>query len=129
MAMHPIKLASDKQRALAKAYVDKMPDGGIIRFDPEPKRSIEQNAKMWAMLGDIAKQAEHMGHRQSPETWKALFMHACGHEVRFISGLNGEPFPAGFRSSQLTVPQMSELIEFMHYWAAQNGIQFVERGF
>ncbi|MGR1583467.1 recombination protein NinB [Thalassobius sp. S69A] len=129
MAVHPIKLATDTQRHLAHRYVDAMPEGGVIRFEPEPKRSLEQNAKLWAMLGDISKQAEHNGMRHSPETWKALFMHACGHEVAFQMGLNGEPFPVGFRSSAMTVSQMSDLIEFISAWAAQHGVAFTERGF
>ncbi|MGR1580705.1 recombination protein NinB [Thalassobius sp. S69A] len=44
-------------------------------------------------------------------------------------GLNGEPFPVGFRSSAMTVSQMSDLIEFISAWAAQHGVVFTERGF
>jgi hypothetical protein len=51
-------------------------------------------------------------------------MHALGHSVRFEMGLNGEPFPVGFRSSQLTKAQMSDLMEFMSAWAAERGVIF-----
>ena len=49
-------------------------------------------------------------------------MKACGHAVQFEMGLDGEPFPMGFKTSRLTKEQMSELIEFIHAWAAQNNI-------
>lgn len=129
MAIHAIKLAGPRQRQLARTWLDAMPEGGVIKFEPNPKRSADQNAKLWAMLSDISKRATHNGQRYSPDMWKALFMHACDHDVRFVMGLNGEPFPMGFRSSQLTVAQMSDLIEFISAWAAENGVIFTERGF
>lgn len=81
------------------------------------------------MLGDISKQVEHAGMKHTPETWKALFMHSLGYETRFLSGLDGEPFPAGFRSSQLSVKEMAELITFIDAWGAENGVLWSERGF
>jgi len=82
---------------------------------------MEQNDKMWAMLSEISE-AKPQDRSHTPEVWKALFMHALGHEARFEIGLNGEPFPIGFRSSRLSVSQMSDLIEFMNSWCAQNGV-------
>lgn len=78
---------------------------------------------MWALLADVA-QAQPRGRQHTPETWKALFMHACGHETRFEMGLNSEPFPMGFRSSKLTKEQMGELMDFIEAWGAQNGVRF-----
>ena len=115
----------DSVRETARHWVDIAPIGTVVRFE-KPRRTLSQNAKMWVMLTEIAKQAEHNGRKYSPENWKLLFMHACGHEVQFITGLSGEPFPAGFRSSKLNKEHMSELIEFMHFWAANNGVTFDE---
>lgn len=129
MTMHPIKLAGATQRRLAHSYVDAMPVGGVIRFEPEPKRSMDQNAKLWAMLGDISKQAQHNGRTYRPEVWKVLFLSALGKQPEFIMGLEGEAVPVGFRSSHMTVAQMSDLIEFICAWAAENGITFKDRGF
>ena len=57
-----------------------------------------------------------------------MFMHACGHAVQFESGLDGKPFPTGFRSSKLSKSQMSDLIEFIHAYAASNGVDMVSLG-
>lgn len=128
MAAHTLKLAHEGIRARARRWLEKAPAGMLIKFQ-EPTRTLDQNAKLWAMLTDVSRQAEHNGRRYSPEAWKALFMSACGHELELIVGLNGEPVPMGQSSSALSVAQMSDLIEFIAYWAAENGVAFRERGF
>jgi hypothetical protein len=75
------------------------------------------------MLTDVSV-SKPEGRSLTPEAWKALAMHACGYEVQFLNGLNGEPFPVGFRSSRLTVSQMSELIEFLYAYGAKHGVKW-----
>lgn len=128
MATHPIKITNPAMRAKARHWLEKAPEGMLIKFQ-EPTRSLDQNAKLWACLTDISRQAEHNGRKFSPEAWKALFMSACGHEMELMVGLNSEAVPLGLSSSALSVAQMSELIEFIHCWAAEHGIVFRERGF
>lgn len=128
MAVHTLKLANDNVRNRAHLWLDKAPEGMLIKFQ-DPTRSLDQNAKLWAMLEDIARVAEHNGRKYSREAWKSLFMSACGHELDLIVGLNNEAVPMGQSSSKLSVAQMSELIEFIHFWAAEHGVDFRERGF
>ncbi len=115
-------LDSRYRREQAHRLVDAAPIGAVMSI-ALPKRSTEQNSKLWAALSDISR-AMPGGRKHTPETWKALFMHAMGHQSRFEMGLNGEPFPAGFRSSQLNKSQMSELIEFILAWGAEHGVTF-----
>jgi hypothetical protein len=92
----------------------------------EPKRSIDQNALMWSMLTDIAK-AKPEGRNWTVETWKAAFLHSLGHQVMFAEGLDGSgPFPVGFRSSNLKVKQMTDLIDCISEYGARHGVQFKE---
>ena len=88
------------------------------------QRSLEQNAKLWAMLGEVAEQKEHCGRKYSAEQWKSLFMHACGAEISFLPSLDNKTFiPWGMQSSsKLTKEQMGELLEFVQAWCAQNGV-------
>lgn len=120
MAGQTVILRGDVQRQLAKNLIDKAPKDAVVNIR-QAKRTNDQNAKMWAMLSDISR-AKPEGRTKTPEVWKELFMHACGHETRFEMGLNGEPFPAGFRSSNLTVSQMSDLIEFIYSYGAEHGV-------
>lgn len=87
-----------------------------------PKRTNDQNDKMWAMLTDISR-AEPFGRKHTPDDWKAIAMNACGWECQFIEGLDGRPFPQGFRSSQLSKSQMSTLIEWLQAFMAENDIE------
>ena len=112
-----------RDRETAHQWIDIAPAGSTITFK-RPGRSLDQNAQMWVWLTKISQRAEHNGQRYTPEQWKCLFMHACGHEIGFLQGLNGEPFPAGFRSSRLTKEQMSDLLEFIVAWCAKRGIYF-----
>lgn len=117
-------LRGQLQRELAKQLIDKAPVDAVVKIS-EAKRSDDQNAKMWAMLSDISR-AKPDGRLHSPEVWKSLAMHACSHEVQFLSGLNGEPFPAGFRSSKLSVMQMSDLIEFLYEYGTRHEVKWSE---
>lgn len=91
-----------------------------------PKRSDEQNDKMWAMLADVAR-AKPEGRNWAPETWKCAFMHYLGHQVMFAEGLDGSgPFPVGFRSSKLSVGQMSDLITCIYKYGDEHGVEWTE---
>jgi NinB protein. len=111
-------------RPLAHAWIDKAPPGTRIMFQG-PQRTTDQNAKMWAMLTDVAR-AEPEGRKHTTDVWKAIFMHALGHETRFERGLNGEIFPIGFRSSQLSKQEMSDLIEVIYEYGSRYGVEWSE---
>ncbi len=89
------------------------------------KRSLDQNSKLWAMLSEVAQRREHCGRKYTPDRWKAIFMHAWGREVEFIPSLDEKTFiPWNYSSSDLTKAEMSELIEFIVAWGAENGFTF-----
>jgi len=119
-----IILRGAMQRALAHDLINRAPDGYVVTVK-EQARNNDQNAKMWAMLSDISR-AKPDGRSHTPETWKNLFMHALGHETRFEMGLNGEPFPAGFRSSRLSKSQMADLITFIAEYGDRHDVQWSE---
>jgi NinB protein len=125
MAGHTVILLTDTQRRYAHGLVDKLPIGWVMTFR-EPTRSTIQSDKMWAMLTDVAR-AKPEGRQWTPETWKAAFMHVLGHQVQFCEGLDGSgPFPLGFRSSKLTVKQMTDLIECIYEYGARHGVVWSE---
>lgn len=109
-------------RMTAHRLIDVAPDGFVVNVR-EPTRTSEQNDKMWAMLGDISRQ-KPLGRRHTPDDWKAIAMNACGWECQFIEGLDGRPFPNGFRSSRLTIRQMSTLIEWLDAFGSENGVKW-----
>ncbi|MGJ4997273.1 recombination protein NinB [Bradyrhizobium sp. HKCCYLS3077] len=109
-------------RELAIQWANRAAPGTRIEFKG-PQRTVEQNDRMWAMLTDIARQKRLNGRRYSTDQWKVIFLHACGKEVQFVPSLDGSTFlPYGQSSSDLSVKEMSELIEFMFAWGAENGV-------
>ena len=59
-----VVLRGDAQRVRAHQLVDRAPAGFVVTFK-EPTRTNEQNARMWAMLSEIAaahQQSAVLGH-------------------------------------------------------------------
>ena len=117
-------LHGQSQKLFAKNLIDKAPVGAVLTIR-EANRSIDQNSKLWAMLSDVSRSMPD-GRRHTAEVWKTLFMHACGHAVQFETGLNGQPFPTGFRSSRLTKSQMADLITFILQWGDEKGVVWTD---
>lgn len=123
--MPRITLIGETQRAYASRCIDEAPDRAVVSI-LAPTRTNEQNAKLWAMLEDV-RRAEPEGRRWTKETWKAAFMHSLGWQCEFAMSLDGNhPFPLGFRSSHLTVAQMSDLIESIYEYGARHGVEWRE---
>lgn len=126
MSRHLVTLTSPATRATAQRYVKDAPTGTRVEFKAA-KRSLPQNDKMWASLSDVSRQKEHCGRKYTPNIWKCIFMHALGRECEFVTSLDGhEPVPLGWHSSDLSKDEMSQLIEFIQAWGAQNGVKFSE---
>lgn len=119
-----IVVRGDGDRRKAAGWCAKAPAFTRIEFKGA-KRTLPQNDRMWAMLTDISVQKQHAGRRYTPDQWKVIFLHACGREVQFIPSLDGSTFiPWGQSSSDLSIPEMSELIEFLFAWGAENGVSW-----
>lgn len=80
---------------------------------------------MWVLLYDVSK-ACPQGRAMTPDMWKAVLMKACGHAVQFINGIDGEPFPIGFRSSHLNKEQTSDLLTYIYWYGDQHGVPWSE---
>lgn len=127
MTRAAVILNSKAARERVAKWAMTAPTGTRVEFK-EVKRTLEQNAKLWAMLTDVARQVEHAGRRYDTESWKVLFMHALGREMSFLPALDGQTFvPIGHRSSDLSKSEMSELIEFIHAWGAEHGVVFSDQ--
>lgn len=115
-------LANDTIKARAVRWISRAPVGTRVEFS-EPRRTDIQSKKMWAMLTDIARQHDHHGRKYTPDDWKVLALTALGKEMRFAPAIDGHGFvPLGTSSSRLTKSEMSNLIEFLFAFGAENGI-------
>ncbi|PIT18290.1 recombination protein NinB [Snodgrassella alvi] len=91
-------------------------------------RSDEQNAKLHAMLGDIAKQKTFNGKKLSIEQWKMIFVSghriATGGQAEMAIGLEGEVINLRESTAQMGVKRMASLIEYITAWGAENDVKF-----
>jgi hypothetical protein len=120
--MHKVILTNRFSRERFKRIVDQAPEGYVAEVR-EPKRTLDQNSRLWAMLTDVAL-SKPMGRMHTPEEWKCIFMAAAGWEVAFLPGLDGRFLPYGYRSSKLTKKQMTDLQDFIQAWGDENGVRW-----
>jgi hypothetical protein len=89
-------------------------------------RSSEQNARMWAMLGDVSRQVEWYGKKLSPEDWKHVFS-ASLRKLQVVPNLDGTGFVAlGMSTSKMTKAEFSELMELMSAFGAEREVVWSE---
>ena len=96
-------------------------------------KSREQEEKYHAMIGDIAKQASHLGSKWDSESWKRLlvdlFLRENGmYNGKILQNLDGTGIiQLGFQTRNFTKEQASEFVEWLYAWGANNGITFTEQ--
>lgn len=114
-------LNSKAVRDKAVNWIMRLPPGTRVDFK-EPQRTLPQNDKMWAMLTDIARQCHIDGRRLTTDQWKCVFLYELGQQIEFIPSLSGGFIPYGQSSSDLGVSNMSDLIESMYAYGAENNV-------
>jgi hypothetical protein len=126
MSRAQIVLDGRDARQRAAAWINKAPTGTRIEFKAA-RRNIAQNDRMWAMLTDIARQHAINGRKYTADNWKVMFLTAyaeqVGQQIRHLPAIHRAGMvPCGRSSSDLSVKEMSELIELMFAWGAENDI-------
>lgn len=87
-------------------------------------RTSEQNAKMWAMLADVARQVNWHGQALTPEDWKHIFS-AGLEQQRVAPNLDGNGFVVlGASTRSKSKKWFSDLFELMHAFGAERDIKW-----
>lgn len=91
-----------------------------------PIRSVQQNALMWALIGDIVNQVQWpvdgVMEWLEPEEWKEILTAGLTKTQRVASGIEGGFVMLGKRTSRMSKKEMSELLEFIFYFGANRGV-------
>lgn len=112
--------ATARQRAIDA--VRQAPDGMVVEIRAK-SRSLDANAKMWAMLTDLSRQLKWCDRDLSPADWKCLMTaHLKRHET--VPGIDGGFVVLGAYTSQMTVRDMSDLIELLFAFGAENDVEW-----
>jgi hypothetical protein len=93
-------------------------------------KSRHQEEKYHAMIGEVAKQAQHLGAKWDAESWKRLLVDQFCKDNGLKTGavipnLAGDGIvQLGMQTRNFTKEQASEFVEWLHAWGATNGIHF-----
>lgn len=96
-----------------KAYVVKIKEGST--------RTLSQNRRLWAMLGDISRQVRWHDQKLSSEDWKHVFTAAIKGQ-RIVPGLDGQLVVLGVSTSGESIKFISEVIEMMYAFGAEHNV-------
>lgn len=111
-------------RAGAILAVQNAPDGTVVELR-ERTRTLEQNAKLWAMLTDVSKQVNWHGQKLTQENWKDIFSAALKRQ-QVVPGLDGGFVVLGQKTSKMTKREFSELVELIYAFGAEHGVEWSE---
>ena len=118
MSRAVLVLHTDALREKAIDWIRRLPKDSRVTFN-KPQRTLPQNSRMWAMLGDVAEQVLWHGMKLTTESWKLIFLDALDHEMRIVPNLDGTGFVNLSRSSsELSVEEMTDLIELIFRFGA-----------
>ena len=105
--------------------------GKACQIEVRPlKRTLDQNAKYHAMIGQIADQMGQAGSSWTAEDWKRLLIDQWASDTdrrigSVVPSLDGQRVvQLGLQSAKFSVADATEFIEWLDAWAAQKGIEF-----
>ena len=75
------------------------------------------------MLADISRQVVWHGQKLASEDWKVMATAALKKQ-RVVPGIEGGFCVLGEQTSQMTIAQMSELMDFLEAFGTQKNVRF-----
>lgn len=99
----------------------------VLTLTPET-RSIEQNRRMWAMLGEIAAQVDWYGQKLSADDWKHV-LSASLRKQRAVPGIDGGFVVLGLSTSKMSKGEMVELQELIEAFGVEHSVKFSAIGY
>ena len=90
-----------------------------------PTRSLDQNARLWAMLSDVARSVVWHGRTLSSDEWKCIFSAALKRQD-VVPGIDGGFVVMAQSTSQMTIKEMTDLQELITAFGVDHGVKFNE---
>jgi len=105
------------------AAVSNSPPGAVITIREGDTRTLDQNAALWARLGDVAAQVEWYGKRLSADDWKCVFSAALKRS-QVVPGLDGGFVVVGQSTSRMSKREFSDMLELITAFGACHGVKW-----
>lgn len=121
-------LSGQVRRELAHRAVAQAPGGSTVTITP-PGRTLPQNARLHAMITDVARQVEWAGAKRNVEAWKDIFtaaLRSANHGLDVVPGINGGFVLLGMHTSRMTKAELGDLMTLIEAFGAEHGVEFSE---
>ncbi|CAB4200022.1 Recombinase NinB [uncultured Caudovirales phage] len=121
-----LRITGPLSRGVAVGRVQDCPDGMIVRIS-KPTRREDQSARFHAICSALAASSvEHYGKRRTKDEWKFLLVSgnaiALKEDGELMLGLEMERLMMRPSTTEMSVQEMSHLIEYAVYICAKNGL-------
>lgn len=127
-----ITIHGPRSKQEAHHIIEKAPAGTRVEIKAA-KRSNDQNSLMWVLLTKLSISLPWGGRLRSPDKWKDLFMDglrsAMEEDQETLPAIDdsGRMVPVGQSTSDLSVEEMTLLLELILKFGADHGVEFDER--
>ncbi|HAC6540088.1 TPA_asm: NinB protein [Salmonella enterica subsp. salamae serovar 48:d:z6] len=106
------------------------PTKPIVVTIQERNRSLQQNARLHAMLSEISKKTTYHGKVRGIDFWKGLFVSgwqiATNQHPEIVPGLEGEFINIRESTAKLSVKKLTEVMDYIEAYCAMNSIHLSE---
>ena len=119
-------LSGQVRREQATRHVMAAPAGSVVEISP-PSRTLGQNARLHAMITDVARQVEWAGAKRNVEAWKDIFtaaLRSANHGLDVVPGINGGFVLLGMHTSRMSVQEVGDLMTLVEAFGAEHGVEF-----
>ena len=121
--MSGIEITLTEDRSEVHQKIDSLKDGWRVLLKG-PKRSLDQNALMWARLQDLADQIIWYGQRLTAENWKDVCS-ASLRNAKVVPTIDGDGFVVlGLRTSEMSDDEMGMMLDLIEAFGAQNNVRW-----
>ena len=98
----------------------------LAKLKPETdKRTLDQNAKLWAMLRDLSQQVVWHGNTLADHEWKDVLTAGLKRQ-KVAPGIDGGFVVLGAKTSKMTKAEFSELVEMIYAFGAEHGVKWTD---
>jgi hypothetical protein len=124
MPQATVRLVDHATRQRAASWCWGAEPGTGVTFTTPDKRTLEQNAKMWACLTDIAAAVPWHGQWLAPDDWKQLFLADMDRGARMVPALDGRGFVnLNTSSSALRVKEFAQLLDSILKFSLDHNVE------
>lgn len=97
--------------------------GPVVMTLGRENRNLDQNARLWATLTDVAEQVVWYGQKLSQEDWKHVFTAAL-EKQKLVPGIDGGFVMCGISTSKMSKAKFIDLLEIINAFGADQGVRW-----